>query len=355
MGILGCGQVAREYAATIRTSDIAALAACADARPAAATAFARQHAVRELTVEQLLDPAATDITVILTPPQTHAELARQAIAAGVPGIYVEKPLAGSYEEACALLAAAEAAGTLLGAAPDTVLGSPARTAKAAIVSGLIGEVRSANAAYLTAGPERWHPAPEPFYATGVGPLVDMGPYYLTMLTRLLGPFAAVTGASAATRPRRIIGTGPRAGAAFTAGAPTHVTALLRSAGEVPVTFVASFDSAGSKSPHLEIHGAGGTLLLPDPNFHDGEVLLRAADTCEWTALPQDSNTFAWTAARGVGVLELATLLTGEQSDHICSGRAAAHITGVIDAISRTAAESETEIPGQAPADPAPSG
>lgn len=345
VGIVGCGQIAHEYAATIAASGTATVVACADASPGAAVQFAERHGIgRVLIVDDLLDPDVVDIAVMLTPPHTHATLAHRAIAARLPGVWVEKPLASSHDDAQRLLAAADQAGTLLAAAPDTVLGAPTRTAHAAISEGLIGEVLGASAAYLSAGPERWHPAPEPFHAAGIGPLADMGPYYLASLIRLLGPIASVTASSCLTRPTRTIATGPRAGATFTAHAPTHVTALLSTRAGVPVTFVASFDSAGSKSPHLEIHGTAGTLLLPDPNFHDGDVLLRAAGRRDWTTLDPRPGAGL---SRGAGVLELAAAVS-DGGELVCSGQAAAHVTAVIDTIAQAAIGPTRAVPSDHP-------
>ena len=39
------------------------------------------------------------------------------------------------------------------------------------------------------GHERWHPAPAFYYQAGGGPILDMGPYYITDLVNLLGPVA----------------------------------------------------------------------------------------------------------------------------------------------------------------------
>ena len=39
------------------------------------------------------------------------------------------------------------------------------------------------------GHERWHPDPGFYYLAGGGPMLDMGPYYITDLVNLLGPVA----------------------------------------------------------------------------------------------------------------------------------------------------------------------
>ena len=46
---------------------------------------------------------------------------------------------------------------------------------------------------MTPGHERWHPNPDFYYQPGGGPLLDMGPYYVTALVTLLGPVESVVG------------------------------------------------------------------------------------------------------------------------------------------------------------------
>jgi len=336
VGLIGCGMAAGEYAATISASTIATVTACADLRHHAAADFARRHHIPHiLAVAGLLDPAVTDIAVVLTPPPSHARLAAEAIAAGLPGVYVEKPITTSPQHADALADAADRADCTLAAAPDTILGAPAQTARAAITAGLLGDIVAASASYLSSGPERWHPSPEPFHAPGAGPLADMGPYYLAALTYLLGPIRLVTGAVATTQPHRMIATGPKAGHAFTARAPTHVTALLQTGTGAPVSFTASFDTAGTRGPHLEIHGTSATLVLPDPNFHTGGVILQRTGERQWQPLAPAEPAIT-PAGRGMGVLALAATLLGTAVELPCTGRAAAHVVSIIDAIYQAA-------------------
>jgi predicted dehydrogenase len=334
--LIGCGMIADEYAATLAGSSTITLSGCADIRDDAARAFARRHHIpRVAAVAELLDPAVTDIAVILTPPSSHADVTHAAIRAGVPGVYVEKPLATSPGQAHALTRAASHAGVLLNAAPDTILGAPTQAAYAAITGGLLGDVIAASASYLSSGPERWHPGPEPFHAADAGPLADMGPYYLASLTYLLGRIEGIIGAATATRPMRTIATGPRAGQVFIACAPTHVTAVLRTETCIPITFTASFDAAGTRAPHLEIHGSKATMVLPDPNFHVGDVLMRQANDRHWKQL-QPAEPAVTPVGRGMGVLELADRLCGTRRHLACTGEAAAHVTSIIDAIYRAA-------------------
>ena len=133
-----------------------------------------------------------DLVLNLTIPAAHADIALRAIAAG-KAVYGEKPLAATTEEARKVLEAAAAAGAVVGCAPDTVLGTGIQTARKAIDDGLIGTPISATATMMTPGHERWHPNPDFYYQPGGGPLLDMGPYYVSALVTLLGPVASVIG------------------------------------------------------------------------------------------------------------------------------------------------------------------
>lgn len=325
--IIGCGMIADEYARTLTTSDLVRVTACTDLDIDRATDFAARHDIPAVFPLTDLDPAQIDLAIVLTPPATHAPLAHRVIATRI-SVYVEKPLALSATEAHHLLDHARDAGVLLGAAPDTILAPPLQTARAAIHAGAIGPPVAATAALLSAGPERWHPNPEPFYA--LGPLYDMGPYYLTTLVHILGPIDHVSAALVTRQPRRTIRTGPRAGGTFISTAPTHVTAFLVTTGGVPITFTASFDAPATRTPHIEIHGHDGTLVLPDPNFHTGPVHLYRRDRNRWSELPQGRPQLGQ-VGRGIGVLSMAASLLGFTTRH-ATGDLAAHICAVMNAI-----------------------
>jgi D-apiose dehydrogenase len=61
------------------------------------------------SLEALLEKTKPDVVDIVTPPQTHLELVRVAAARGLP-VICQKPLAPTYEEAVAVVDAAERAG-----------------------------------------------------------------------------------------------------------------------------------------------------------------------------------------------------------------------------------------------------
>ena len=212
VGMIGCGAISAQYLATIARLPQLELTAVADRDAARAERVAADTDARAMQVGELLADPAIDAVLNLTIPAAHAEVALQTIAAGKI-IYGEKPLAVSVADARRMVDAAAAAGVRLGCAPDTVLGTGIQTSRKAIDDGLIGTPVAATATMVTPGHERWHPDPDFYYQPGGGPLLDMGPYYVTALVTLLGPVTDVVGMSARPGEVRTIGSGPRAGPA----------------------------------------------------------------------------------------------------------------------------------------------
>lgn len=111
IAILGGGKMAGQHAAAIATLKNARLVAVADpivSQDELKTRFGSGVTVfRE--AENLLKEAAPDIVHVVTPPGTHAELARLALEHNTH-VYVEKPFALSEAEAREVLELAEARG-----------------------------------------------------------------------------------------------------------------------------------------------------------------------------------------------------------------------------------------------------
>jgi predicted dehydrogenase len=332
IGIIGCGAIIAQYLASFRKLEAVRLVAVADLDAARAQAVADDYdGVRALSVEDLLAAADVDLVLNLTVPAAHADVALKAIAAG-KGVYGEKPLAATTAEARTVLEAARTAGVVVGCAPDTVLGTGVQTARKAIDDGLIGTPVAATATMATAGHERWHPNPDFYYQPGGGPLLDMGPYYVSALVTLLGPVVSVMGAASHTRTRRTIGSGPRAGELIPVDVDSHVTGILVHAGGAISTLVMSFDAVGTKSPNIEIHGEAGSLVVPDPNRFDGDVELFALGAGEWETLPASAGYVG--AGRGFGIADLAATPAGAEPR--AGGELAFHVLDIMESVLESA-------------------
>lgn len=304
IGIVGLGAISAAYLDTLALAKGIRIAAVADLDAS------RAHAVAEglpdaaaLTVAELLASPDVDTVLNLTIPAAHAEIALAALAAG-KDVYGEKPLAADLPAALDMLAAATAAGRGLGNAPDTVLGTGTQTARVAIDDGLIGRPTAATAVMVTPGHERWHPNPDFYYRPGGGPLLDMGPYYVTALVQLLGPIRSVVGSASTPRTTRTIGSGPRAGEIIEVDVETHVSGVLEHESGVLSTLTTSFDATRTTAAPIEVHGDEGSLVVPDPNMFAGDVRLIRTGDPDWRTLAPSAG-YA-DSARGVGLIDFVT-------------------------------------------------
>ncbi|WP_306316823.1 MULTISPECIES: Gfo/Idh/MocA family protein [unclassified Streptomyces] len=339
VGIVGCGTIVGQYLASLRRLAGVALVAVADLDADRARAVAKEWeggGVRAVTVAELLASDDVDLVLNLTVPAAHSEIALKAIAAG-KHVYGEKPLAATSAEARAVLDAARQAGVVVGCAPDTVLGTGVQTARRAIDDGLIGAPVAATATMVTPGHERWHPDPDFYYAPGGGPLLDMGPYYVTALVTLLGPVTSVIGAASRPRPEREIGSGPRAGERVPVAVDTHVTGVLVHESGALSTLVVSFDAVATHSAHIEVHGPQGTLAVPDPNHFDGDTRLFRLGAPSWETLPVSAGYLG--SGRGYGIADLAR--TPASAEPRASGTLAYHVLDVMESLLASAGSGES--------------
>lgn len=330
VGVVGCGAILPQYLQTFAGLTSVQLVAVADLEPARAEAVtADLRGVRALPVDGLLADDEVDVVLNLTIPAAHAEVSLRAIAAG-KHVYTEKPFTSTTEQATQVLDAARAAGVLVGCAPDTVLGTGVQTARKAVDDGLVGAPVFATATMLTPGHERWHPNPDFYYVPGGGPLMDMGPYYVTTLVTLLGPVASVVGAGSRTRTLRTIGSGPRQGEQVPVSTDSHLTAVLVHESGVLSTLVMSFDGVATRAPSIEVHGELGSLVLPDPNYFDGEVELctLAERDAGWRVLPVSAGYRG--AGRGYGLADMAVTPAGQQ--HRASVELGFHVLDVMESV-----------------------
>ncbi|MFC4137930.1 MULTISPECIES: Gfo/Idh/MocA family protein [unclassified Microbacterium] len=354
VGIVGCGNISAQYLDTFSRLDTVELVAVADLVPERAAAVAAGvPGARALGIDELLADPQVQLVVNLTIPAAHADVSLRALAAGKE-VYTEKPLTADSASAAQVMDAAAAAGLWVGCAPDTVLGTGIQTARKAVDDGLIGRPISATATMITSGHERWHPNPDFYYLPGGGPLLDMGPYYVSALIQLLGPVASVTGVASRLRDERVIGSGPRAGERIPVEVDTHVTGVLTHASGALSTLVMSFDAVATRASNIEVHGESGSLVVPDPNNFDGEVLLNILGGDGWTALPVSAGYPH--AGRGIGIHDRALVGPTEAR---ASGALGQHALDVMLSVLRSADEGGTlhltttcERPSAVPLSPA---
>jgi predicted dehydrogenase len=295
----------------------------------------------------MADPAV-DLVLNLTPADAHAVVTVKALEAG-KHVYTEKPLATDVEQGAGLLAEAERRGLRIGCAPDIFLGGAYQAARALIDEGAIGEPIAVRAAMLGGAQEAWHPDPDQFFRDGAGPLLDMGPYYLTAIVALLGPIERVAGFASIRTGERSIRIGPRAGERFSVTTPTHTTASMQLDGGVTANLVASFETNGRYVCDFEIDGTEGALSLPDPNAFEGTLQIRHGRG-EWEEVSYASG--GSREARGAGIADLAEAIADGREPR-ASGRLGLHVIDVARSILRAAAEGETMVVQSTTERPAP--
>ncbi|MDQ1713106.1 MAG: hypothetical protein QOE45_2556 [Frankiaceae bacterium] len=326
--IVGCGFISEVYAATLYASPDVDLVACADLQPERAQARAAQCAgARAAGVDEVLADPGVELVVNLTVPRAHYEVTEAALLAG-KSVFSEKPLALDPAAAERLLALARTNGVLLGCAPDTFMGAGLQTAFATLASGAIGEPVHAVGTLQFDGPDAWHPDPAFLFQEGSGPLLDVGPYFVTALVAALGCVTAVSGVTRQHRAEREVGSGPLAGTTFPVTVPTHVAAILEFEGPTIATLTTSFDVGTPYTSSLELHGTAGSLRLPDPNGFDGPVLVRRGPATEWADVPLLAGAGS---ARGTGAVDLARALRTDGTP-AASGDLAAHVLDVLHAV-----------------------
>ena len=225
----------------------------------------------ETMYDAFADPEV-DIVLNLTRPYEHYGVTKAALEAG-KHVYSEKPLAADWAEGRELVALAEEKGLMLGGAPDTFMGAGIQTCRKLIDEGAIGKVIGSAAFMICHGHETWHPDPEFYYKRGGGPMMDMGPYYITALINLVGGVKAVSGVTKTSFPTRTITSQPHNGEVVTVDVPTYVTGTLLYDNGAVGTIFTTFDVYYPYQARLEVYGEEGTLFVPDPNGFGGPITL----------------------------------------------------------------------------------
>lgn len=323
VGVVGCGNISEIYFKNLTSRwPWVSVTACTDLVEARAREKADAYGVRVCrSAQELMSDASVDIVLNLTTPPHHASVNVQALEAG-KHVYTEKPFALSREDARRVLTAAHKRDLRVGCAPDTFLGAGGNGCRALIDDGAIGEVVSAHAFMVCHGHESWHPDPEFYYSRGGGPMLDMGPYYLTALVNLIGPIRHVGGMTGRAFTERVIGSEKKRGQRISVEVPTHYAGTIEFEQGAIGTVVMSFDTWRSTLPRIEVHGTRGSLLVPDPNGFGGPVRVYTEGDADWNDVPVQ-NAYAENA-RGIGVADMALGIL-ESRPHRASGQVAAHV------------------------------
>ncbi len=328
IGIIGCGNISAAYLSAAKHFPILDIRGVADIDPSRAKARSAEFGIPAVSIQELLADSTTEIIINLTVPKAHVEVGLQGVAAG-KHIYSEKPLGISTEEASRLQRAGVSKSVRIGCAPDTFLGGAQQTCRKLVDNGAIGQVIAGTAFFMCPGHEKWHPDPGFFYLSGGGPVLDMGPYYITTLTNLLGPIKRVAAITAISRHERVIKSEPLRGKKIPVEVATHAAGTLEFAEGAVITLVMSFDVAHHSHRPIELYGTMGSLSVPDPDTFGGQIEI-AMDNSGWSPLATE-HLYADGNYRILGVAEMA-LAIRTNSPHRASGDLAFHVLEVMEAL-----------------------
>lgn len=355
IGVIGIGDISDVYLENLKKYDIVEVVSCAARNQEKARKKAEQHGLLEYYPDghKLIEQSEVDIILNLTTPDVHGEYNIAALKAG-KHIYTEKPLAATLEQARTIMALAQESGLTVGSAPDTFLGGRLQTCRSLLDNGSIGKPIGASAFVVSRGHEWHHPNPDFFYKPGAGPLLDIGPYYITALLSLLGPVVRVCGMSSRAFETREKKMAPGIGDKIPVEVDTHITANMEFANGALGTLITSFDIWDSHLPRIEIYGTEGTICLPDmdpldgPNLFGGPLWLRTEENSRWKGQPRPDPLPEWTDvpvdrrfsetghdknSRGIGLVDMAYAIRDRRPPR-ASGAIAFHsletMMGILD-------------------------
>ncbi|MCG9128122.1 Gfo/Idh/MocA family oxidoreductase [Candidatus Poribacteria bacterium] len=333
IGIIGCGTISGAYFEGAKRTEILEIKGCADINQEASRSKAEKYNCKSYTVEELLLDSEIELVVNLTIPRVHVDVGLQVLNAG-KHVYSEKPLGVDIDSGKQLIDTAAEKGLRVGSAPDTFLGGGIQTSRLTIDSTKIGKPLSGTAFMCGHGPESWHPNPAFYYDIGGGPMLDMGPYYITALVNLLGPVKRVAAITTKAFEERIATSQAVNGLRIPVNTTTHLTGILEFENGVIITMIMSFDMWRHSLPCIEIYGETGTLRVPDPNTFGGPVAICPAGG-DWEDVPicYPNN------ARMIGVVDMVSAIESDRI-HRANGDLAYHVLEVMLAFDKSSESGE---------------
>jgi len=347
IGLIGTGRISDIYIQNCSKFDELEIVSCGSLDAEESKKKAQVYGIpRVQSPEEILADPNVDCILNLTIPASHAAVTLQALEAG-KHVYSEKPIATDILDCRRILNLARSKNLKVGNAPDTFFGGRWQTVRKLLDQQVIGKPTGVMAFAGTHGVERHHPNPDFYYQTGGGPLLDLGPYYLTAMVFLLGPIIKVSGMARKTFDQRMIENGNRYGEKIDVEVDTHSLSMLEFQNGTIGSMTLSFDIWDSETPRFEIYGEDGTICIPDPdpvhgaNIFQGPVLYRTRSESRWEFQPRPKDRGDWLVAenthgfnqdsRGVGLLDLYYAVRDDRTVR-ASAELAAHVSEVMHGI-----------------------
>ncbi|MGC9541889.1 Gfo/Idh/MocA family protein [Streptomyces sp. UG1] len=256
-GVLGTGWIAERFIGSGRRHTRQRFTAVASRDAARAEEFAVRHGVTRAygSYEELVADDEVDVVYVATEHTAHLGCARLALEAG-KHVLVEKPLGIDAAQAAEIAQLAAERGLFCAEALWTFFLPRFDVVRQVLDSGLLGEVRSVLAdlgEYFD--PDGGHRILRADLAGG--PLLDLGTYPVSLATWVLGAPDSVQAS----------------GAAHPAGVNGQVGAVLSTERGQAVVHTTLFSDTPATAV---IAGSRGTLHLPGPFSHPGDVVFTPA-------------------------------------------------------------------------------
>ena len=351
IGLIGCGHIAETYFRAEKYFNNIKIIKCADINEKASKRCALNFGIKSVTVNELLKDNEIEIILNLTIPKAHYQISKKALING-KHIYSEKPLAINLNDGKKLLKISKKKKLYLGNAPDTFLGGGIQKSKELVEKSIIGKVKLGNAVFAFPGIQSYHPNPETWFTKNEGgPVIDMGPYYITALVNLLGPAKKVSSTIIQGQKYRTIGIGPKKGKKFKVECPTTYLSTITFKNNSVIRLTLSFDVIAHQRNHIELYGEKGSMIVPDPNMFGGSVLTCNKLGDKWkefktskmplgrinirTQSSRANETPTNANYRGVGLSEMAYSIENKRK-HLCSGEISLHVLDIITSIMKAA-------------------
>ena len=340
VGIIGCGNISETYFNCQKIFNNFEIIACADVNNEFAIKSAEQFNVKALSVDDILSNKEIGLIINLTIPSAHKEIIVKSLNAG-KHCFSEKPLAMNMEEGLEIQKLSSEKKLYVGCAPDTFLGAAGQNARKLIEEDKIGKVVLGTFNLMSHGMEHWHPNPDFFFKPGAGPVFDVGVYYLTQLINLIGPVKSISSISGTATPERTITSEPRNGEKIVVETPTTLMGSLEFHNNAKIQFFCSWDVWKHKHSTIELYGLEGSMIVPDPNFFSGNILLSKKDE-DWQIINNDSmllgipnktdNDGSKIANyRGIGLSDMIDAINNQRQAR-CSLDLAMHVLEVMEGI-----------------------
>ena len=358
VGLIGCGHISETYFRAQQYFNNIKIVKCADINHANAIKCAKTYRIKALSVKDLLKDEEVEIILNLTIPKAHYQVAKQSLLNG-KHVYSEKPMAINFKDGLDIVKLAKKRKLYVGNAPDTFLGGGIQKSKELIEKKILGKISLGNAIFAFPGVQSYHPNPEPWFAKREGgPVIDMGPYYLTALVNLLGPAKKVTGSIMEGVKRRTIGIGPKKNKTFKVECPTTYLSTIQFENGTIIRLTLSFDVIAHQRNHIELYGSRGSMIVPDPNMFGGSVYVCNKLGNPWkeyktnkmhlgkinirsqSSRANESPTNA--NYRGVGLAEMAYSIENKKINK-CNGEISLHVLDIIQSTMKACKTNKTQI------------